>query len=228
MTTAIRTPAVEGDTVNAVDAALRASGFELTLRGYHRGQVDRFVTTCEVQLSALADELGAAHRREQQLSARLAHCTAELERCTCNTDAPASKVIGSRIQRMILLAEQEAAVLRDQAGREMEQARLAAAALLTDAQAHAQTVLHEFENALSARRVEEARAEAARRMQWDARADRQHAAVKEMLDNARQLGAEAVALVRRLAEHAAGQQGALLDEARRVERAIAELPKDMR
>jgi hypothetical protein len=226
MTTAIRTKADEDHRSAGADMALRTTEFELTLRGYHRGQVDRYVTTCEVQLSALAEELSASHRRERQMSARLAQCTAELERCTCNTDTPASRVIGTRIQRMILLAEQESAALREQAARELEQARLGAAALLTDAQSHAQAVLHEFENALSARRVEEARAEAARRLQWDARAERQHAAVKEMLENARQLGAEAVALVRRMAEHAAGQQETLLDEARRVERAIAELPKD--
>jgi hypothetical protein len=228
MTTVMRTPVAEDDTGAVVDVAAHGAGFELTLRGYHRGQVDRYVTTCEVQLATLAEELSAAQRREQQLAGLLAQCKAELERRTPNTESPTSKLIGSRIERMIFLAEQEAAALREDAGREMEQARLAAAALLTDAQKHAQTVLQEFENALSARRVEEARAEAARRMQWDARAERQHAAARQMLDTARQLGVDAVTLVRRMAEQAAGQQDALLEEARKVERVIAELPKEVR
>jgi hypothetical protein len=76
--------------------------------------------------------------------------------------------------------------------------------------------------------VEEARAEAARRMQWDQRAERQQLTAKEMLESARRLGNDAVLLVRRMAEHAAGQHGALLDEVRRVERAIAELPTEVR
>jgi hypothetical protein len=49
-----------------------------------------------------------------------------------------------------------------------------------------------------------------------------------MLDHARQLGVDAVALVRRMAEQAAGQHGALLEEARRVERVISDLPKGQR
>src|SRR5258705_11508153 len=92
------------------------NGFELSLRGYHRAQVDRYIATMQMRLTTLETELASARYREQQLAGRVERLNTELRKCTCGDES--SKAIGGRIQRMIELAEEEAAGPPRQAAQE--------------------------------------------------------------------------------------------------------------
>src|SRR3954452_16500049 len=107
------------------------NGFELSLRGYHRGQVDRYVATLQMRLTTVETELASARYREQQLAGRVERLNTELRQCTCGDES--SKAVGGRIQQMIELAEQEADELRRQAADELEHARVEGEAMLADA-----------------------------------------------------------------------------------------------
>src|SRR5262245_57664867 len=57
------------------------NGFELSLRGYHRAQVDRYVATLQMRLTTLETELASSRYREQQLAGRVERLATELEEC---------------------------------------------------------------------------------------------------------------------------------------------------
>src|SRR4051794_21117601 len=105
------------------------NGFELSLRGYHRAQVDRYIATLQMRLTTLSTELASARYREQQLAGRVERQNTDLQKCTCGDES--SKVVGGRIQRMIELAEEEAAALRAQGEQDLEKARAGAETLLS-------------------------------------------------------------------------------------------------
>src|SRR5258705_3797886 len=135
------------------------NGFELSLGGYHRAQVDRYIATLQMRLTTLETELASARYREQQLAGRVERLNTELKQCTCGDDK--SKVVGGRIQRMIELAEEEAGALRAQAEQDLEKARTAGEAMLAEARKHAEDAMRDFQTVLAERRSEGARAEAA-------------------------------------------------------------------
>lgn len=198
------------------------NGFELSLRGYHRGQVDRYVATLQMRLTTLETELASARYREQQLDGRVERLGVELQNCTCG-DEGTSKVVGGRIHRMIQLAEEEAAALREQAKLDLEHAQASSEALLTEARQHAEEAMRDFQTALTQRRSEEARAEAARRAQWDARRLRQREAAEGLLAATRSASAEGLTVTRKLLDALAEQHASLTAEVESAEKALADL-----
>lgn len=197
------------------------NGFELSLRGYHRAQVDRYIATLQMRLTTVETELASARYREQQLAGRVERLNTELRQCTCRDEN--SKVVGGRIQQMIELAEQEADALRRQAAEQLESARTAAEAMLADARKHAEDAIRDFQTALTQRRSEEARAEQARRMQWDARRQRQREAAENLLATTRSLGTESLQTTKKLLDALSEQHAKLTAEVETAEKEMANL-----
>ena len=197
------------------------NGFELSLRGYHRAQVDRYIATLQMRLTTLETELASARYREQQLAGRVERLTTELKQCTCGDES--SRVVGARIQRMIELAEEEASALRAQADQDLEKARVAGDALLADARKHAEDAMRDFQTALSQRRNEEARAEAARRAQWDARRQRQREAAENLLATTRSVGGDSLQVTRRLLDALTEEHAKLTAEVEMAEKELSNL-----
>ncbi|MER7007382.1 hypothetical protein ABT297_30665 [Dactylosporangium sp. NPDC000555] len=197
------------------------NGFELSLRGYHRAQVDRYIATLQMRLTTAETELAAARYREQQLTGRVEKLGTELKKCTCADQS--GKVVGGRIQRMIDLAEEEAGALRAEARQDLENARSAGEALLADARKHAEETMRDFQTALAQRRAEEARAEANRRAQWDARRQRQREAAENLLATTRSVGNDSVQVTRRLLDGLIAEHTKLLAEVEMAEKEMANL-----
>jgi hypothetical protein len=197
------------------------NGFELSLRGYHRAQVDRYIATLQMRLTTAETELAAARYREQQLAGRAERLGAELKKCTCGGET--SKVVGGRIQRIIDLAEEEAGALRVQAQQDLDNARVAGEALLTDARKHAEDTMRDFQESLKQRRAEEARVEANRRAQWDARRQRQREAAENLLATTRSVGTDSVQVTRRLLDALIAEHTKLLAEVETAEKEMANL-----
>ncbi|WP_433056281.1 hypothetical protein [Dactylosporangium sp. CS-033363] len=198
-----------------------ANGFELSLRGYHRAQVDRYIATLQMRLTTAETELAAARYREQQLGGRVERLGAELEQCRCADES--SKMVGSRIQRIIELAEEEAGALRAQAQEDLESARAAGEVMLADARQHTEDVMRDFQTALSERRAEEARVEANRRAQWDARRQRQREAAENLLATTRSVGTDTVEVTRRLLDSLIAEHSKLLAEVETAEKEMVNL-----
>ncbi|WP_432985570.1 hypothetical protein [Dactylosporangium sp. CA-233914] len=204
------------------EVELRAeNGFELSLRGYHRAQVDRYLATLQMRLTTAETELAAARYREQQLTGRVERLGAELKNCTCAEQT--SKAVGGRIQRIIDLAEEEAGALRAQAQQDLEESRAAGEALLADARQHAEEAMREFQASLAQRRAEEARTEANRRAQWDARRQRQREAAENLLATTRSVGNDSVQVTRRLLDALIAEHTKLLAEVETAEKEMANL-----
>lgn len=198
------------------------NGFELSLRGYHRAQVDRYVATLQMRLTTVETELASARYREQQLAGRVERLNTELRQCTCGDES--SKAVGGRIHRMIELAEQEADALRQQAAEQLESAQTTAEEMLADARKHAEDAIRDFQTALAQRRSEEARAEQARRMQWDARRQRQREAAENLLATTRSISAESLQATRKLLDALSEQHAKLTLEVETAEKEMTNLP----
>ncbi len=199
------------------------SGFELSLRGYHRAQVDRYVATLQMRLTTLETELASSRYREEQLTGRVDRLNGELQNCTCSEDQSTSRMLGGRIEQILRLAEEEAAELRRQSQLALERARDEADAIVAEARKHAEEAMRDFQSALAQRRSEEARAEAARRMQWEARRQRQREEAEEVLASTRALTADGLTLSRRLLDVLASQHATLTEEVQVVEKTLANL-----
>ena len=199
------------------------SGFELSLRGYHRAQVDRYVATLQMRLTTLETELSSSRYREEQLTGRVDRLTGELEKCTCSEDQSTSRMLGGRIEQILRLAEEEAGEVRHQAQLLLERARGEADAIIAEARKHAEDAMRDFQSLLAQRRSEEARAEAARRMQWEARRQKQREEAEEILSSTRALTADGLTLTRRLLDVLAGQHATLTEELQSVEKTMANL-----
>ena len=207
--------------VGEIDIASPANAFELSLRGYHRAQVDRYIATLQMRLTTAETELAAARYREQQLTGRAERLGAELEQCRGADES--SRAVGGRIQRIIELAEEEAGALRSQAQQDLDGARVAGEALLADARKHAEEAMRDFQSALAQRRAEEARVEANRRAQWDARRQRQREAAENLLATTRSVGNDTVQVTRRLLDALITEHGKLLADVETAEKEMANL-----
>jgi cell division septum initiation protein DivIVA len=218
MTVAEQVPADGGEdrSTLAPEIGLRPlPGFELALRGYHRGQVDRFAARADARLAAMAAELALARQRTSDLGQQVDRLSAEMAKCTCDAAAPQSRVVGARIEEVFRLAEEEAEGLRLRAERESEQLRVAAAHLLADAEENARTATRDFEEALAARRAKEDRAFAARQ----AESEQYLADARSLLHRVRGLSAEALNTIRGLLATVEDQHGVLTEEAEQLDRA---------
>jgi hypothetical protein len=140
----------------AGEPATAAPGFDTVMRGYERGQVDHFVRRQEAEAEALRAALAAAEQKCDRAQRRAAQVGTENQALHAAAAAPppvgaatgtADAGFGVRAERLLRLAETEAAEVRSQAVRDaadlMERSRL-------DAERHR----HELERALIARVAE--------------------------------------------------------------------------
>lgn len=120
--------------------------FDLVLRGYDRGQVDHHIDVLQALLTA--SEQATEQARAQ--AARLAEEAAQLRRNQpADGGAAGFAGLGRRVERILSLAEEQAAETRARAEREVAEARAEAARARTEVQVSRQEVLREAEQAAS-------------------------------------------------------------------------------
>ena len=105
--------------------------FDVAMRGYDRRQVQDHIERMDAELAGATGERDAAMARSADLAAQLASAYAEVEslRRKIRTDvstAVTAENVGDRIRTMLELAEEEAALLRDEAQHYAEQTRRSA------------------------------------------------------------------------------------------------------
>lgn len=100
-------------------------GFDIVLRGYDRGQVDRQISWLEEQLGAtdretatLTEALRRAEHDAAQARRQADQAAAELER-----GRPTFEALGERVSTMLRLAEEEAEALKAAGQTEVDRAR---------------------------------------------------------------------------------------------------------
>jgi len=181
------------------------------------------VATLQMRLTTLEAELSSSRYREEQLTGRVDRLIGELQQCTCSEDQSTSRMLGGRIEQILRLAEEEAAEVRKQAQVALEQAHDEAGAIVAEARRNAEDAMRDFQSLLAQRRSEEARAEAARRMQWEARRAKQREEAEEVLTSTRALTADGLTLTRRLLDVLSSQHATLTEEVQAVEKTLANL-----
>jgi hypothetical protein len=200
-----RRPNLRGDLADVLEFL---PVFRSAVRGYDRWQVDSYVSWAE-------RELRAARRSTEEMAARFATASAELDRCREELSRSAAgrdaRQVSERVAQILELAGEEAADLRAAGAAEAEglvaAARDWSSAMLRHAreaeesaaaeQARAARVQREAAQALAAARVEAEEIRAA------ARADQER------------LAAEAAETRRRLDQEAAGRRAEAEEKARR-------------
>jgi DivIVA domain-containing protein len=119
--------------------------FDTVLRGYDRGQVDAHIARLVEENAALRRQGAEADRRRQTAEQHAAATEGEFRKLQSQRQGSSpEESFGFRAEKLLRLAEQEAADLRGSAARE-------AAALLEQARADAEKHRHEVEQSLIAR-----------------------------------------------------------------------------
>jgi hypothetical protein len=122
--------------------------FDTVLRGYERRQVDEFVVEKNKEIAWLKMELAEAHRQRRLATEHAEGTENELRelRASSAHSEPASieDSFGYRAEKLLRMAEQEAAEVRSQASRE-------SAGIIEQARTEAEKHRHEVEQSLIAR-----------------------------------------------------------------------------
>ena len=122
--------------------------FDTVLRGYERRQVDEFVVEKNKEIAWLKMELAEAHRQRRLATEHAEGTENELREMRANSahTEPASieDSFGYRAEKLLRMAEQEAAEVRSQASRE-------SAGIVEQARTEAEKHRHEVEQSLIAR-----------------------------------------------------------------------------
>lgn len=122
--------------------------FDTVLRGYERRQVDEFVVEKTKEIAWLKMELAEAHRQRRLATEHAEATEKELRDVRANSahTEPASieDSFGYRAEKLLRMAEQEAAEVRSQASRE-------SAVIVEQARTEAEKHRHEVEQSLIAR-----------------------------------------------------------------------------
>ena len=135
-------------TASGSESPQQQQQFDTVLRGYERRQVDEFVVERSKELAWLKMELAEAHRQRRLATEHAEGTEAELRelRATSAHSEPASveDSFGYRAEKLLRMAEQEAAEVRSQASRE-------SAGIIEQARTEAEKHRHEVEQSLIAR-----------------------------------------------------------------------------
>lgn len=122
--------------------------FDTVLRGYERRQVDEFVVEKNKEIAWLKMEVAEAHRQRRLATEHAEGTETELRELRANSahTEPASieDSFGYRAEKLLRMAEQEAAEVRSQASRE-------SAGIVEQARTEAEKHRHEVEQSLIAR-----------------------------------------------------------------------------
>jgi chromosome segregation ATPase len=123
------------------------SSFAIALRGYERSQVDEHLARRDNETSGLRAELAELQQQRDEAVARAETAEKDLREARENRSsgaAPVGESFGFRAEKLLRLAEQEAAEVRSSAGRE-------SAAIVEKARTEAEAHRHEVEQTLIAR-----------------------------------------------------------------------------
>lgn len=105
--------------IDGAESALEGISFDLSLRGYDRGQVDAYVERTDLELHELGRRAGTAERRVRELTKELATVRGELYRTQRfvrgNDGQPSFAALGRRVEQILELAEQQAEDIRARA-----------------------------------------------------------------------------------------------------------------
>jgi cell division septum initiation protein DivIVA len=144
----------------------RVGTFEVVLWGYDRKQVEACMTQLEEQLTALYDE----QRQAMQLTGELQRLRAENADLRARlSGVPLVHPVGTRVQQILAIAEEEATELRSSADRYLAAAREDAAAIVAAAKQEAARARRDCELAMTEQR--RSQQEAADQLLAAARAD---------------------------------------------------------
>jgi hypothetical protein len=137
----------EGPAGSVPDQRASTSAFDTSLRGYERRQVDEYVARQRNEMTTLRAGLAEAER-QRRLATEHAEATEEENRrlrATAGRETqPAEEGFGFRAEKLLRLAEQEAAEVRARTRQE-------SAALLEQTRAEAEKHRHEVEQSLITR-----------------------------------------------------------------------------
>lgn len=118
--------------------------FDMVLRGYDRIEVDEYVRDARRTTQKLQAELAQSEERHRRAEQHAESVEREMTAARSRPAAPAEEGFGMRAERLLRIAEQEAAEIRSGASRE-------AAATLQQSRAEAERARHEAEQALITR-----------------------------------------------------------------------------
>jgi cell division septum initiation protein DivIVA len=208
--------------------------FPLVVRGYDRRLVDQFVAEQRQALRELAAELSDTEQRLRQATERAAGDAAERQRLRDELAAKragAPEGYGARAEKLLRLAESEAADMRANASRE-------SAALMEQARVDAEQHRHEAEQALIARSREldeEARRREAELSDREQKAAEQVAAGRAEAGRLREAAAESAATLRDEAQaeaelikaRARAEAGRVAEDARVERNRVTELRSEV-
>jgi cell division septum initiation protein DivIVA len=204
------------------------SGFESSLRGYDRRQVDRYVTRTQRRIDELTAELAVISRRERELLSRVEDLSSSASHCTCGPDRAESEVVGVRLRQILGLAHEEAEDARRRAEEESQAMREEATGVLAQARRDAERAAADFEIALADRRAAEAAKDAERRAAVDGWADQRVGEAREtarrLIEHASGVSGQVVASARWLVDALGAHRDALTEQLNGVRRRIEALP----
>ncbi|HKT03211.1 MAG TPA: Laminin subunit beta-1, partial [Rugosimonospora sp.] len=203
-----------GDLFALSDGAASQPNFEIVFRGYHKEQVDKYVSLLEAENEALAAERENAFDQTQAMAAQVHQLQLEIaevrRRGNTRIEEVSFRHLGPRVEHILTLAEEQAEAIRHNAVNDIHAQREEAERLLADARGQHASAIRDFEAALAARRAEEERAGGERR-------NRANAEIVASQEYAARLRTEAEAI------HAGTQQ-----EARRLMEATAAQAQQLR
>lgn len=182
----------------AIPAARAATHFDTALRGYDRRQVETFVTEKDAATARLENELADTRRRLTATAEHVEYLENELrQRPAAGSTAPSGdEGFGLRAEKLLRLAEQEAAELRSQAGAD-------STAIIEQARTEAEKHRHEIEQDLISRASAMEQQASRRANELQEREQQVADQLNSARDQAEQLHATAVRAADRLREEAA-------------------------
>src|SRR5439155_5843140 len=142
------------------------SAFDVVLRGYPKGQVDKALARVDAIVAAITAERDEAYGQIQALAAQVHEVQMQLAGLRRKTAADAMvsfRHLGPRVEQILTLAEEQAEAIRASAIQDIAAQRTEAERVLTEARAQSHQATRDFEIALAARRHEEEQATAQRR-----------------------------------------------------------------
>ncbi len=131
--------------------------FEVTLRGYERKQVDRYVEQLDGQLSTVSAERDRALGRARELTAKLQAAQAEvadLRQRPAQLDKATFQDVGPMVGQILDLAEKQAAAIIDTHTQRANKLQAEAEKTLANARERTVKALADLEEELAARRAE--------------------------------------------------------------------------
>ena len=116
----------DGGEIFALDGEVTSEpSFDLALRGYHKGQVHRYVSRAEAEISSLATERELAYTQIHTLAGQVKQLQYDLATVRSQlgvVDKVSFRHLGPAVERILAMAEEQADEIRNTAADEAEDA----------------------------------------------------------------------------------------------------------